>query len=583
MRFLLIVITGLLASVSVADESAQFNTLIDSYWANELRENPFTATHSGVHDYDDQVPGVTPEDHARRERHARDVLNQLGSIDLKELSETEQLSAQLLRFILQNELALAEFQQWRIPILSDAGFHSEATYLPRATPFRDVDDYRVYLQRLAKLPAYLEQNVENMRQGLRDGYTQPVQILDDIIPSFTALVTDSAEDHPLFEPFLRMPASVDKAQQESLTADARRVFEKQLIPAYASTARFISGEYRSKAVKKVGLMHLPKGKQQYRALVKYYTTLADAEPEAIHALGLAEVARIRAEMDEVMARAEFAGSFAEFLKFLRSDPQFYAKSPQALLERAAWIAKDVDGKLPGFFGKLPRQPYSVEPVPDELAANYTTGRYVGAPLQGSVGGQYWVNTYALETRPLYQLTALTLHEAVPGHHLQGALAKEMKNVPEFRKGFYPHAFGEGWGLYAEKLGVEMGVYQTPYEHFGRLSYEMWRACRLVIDTGLHSKGWTRQQANDYLASNTALSKHNVKTEVDRYISWPGQALAYKMGELTIWELRAKAKKELGNKFDIRDFHDAVLAEGGLPLDLLRRQIDAYIHRANSSR
>ena len=271
----------------------------------------------------------------------------------------------------------------------------------------------------------------------------------------------------------------------------------------------------------------------------------------------------------------------EFVEFLRSDEQFYAKSADALLERAAWISKDIDGRLPGYFGTMPRQPYSVEPVPAELAPNYTTGRYVGAPLGADRGGQYWVNTYALDKRPLYELTALSLHEAVPGHHFQIALALEIEDAPEFRKRFYPHAFGEGWGLYAEKLGVEMGVYQTPYDHFGRLSYEMWRACRLVIDTGLHAKGWTRQQAIDYLASNTALSLHNVQTEVDRYISWPGQALAYKMGELTIWELRAKAERELGAKFDIREFHDAILVGGGLPLEMLRARIDGYIAEAKA--
>ena len=281
-------------------------------------------------------------------------------------------------------------------------------------------------------------------------------------------------------------------------------------------------------------------------------------------------------MNRVIKRTGFKGSFEEFIDYLRSDEQFYAKTPEALLERAAWISKDIDGRLPAYFGKLPRQPYSVEPVPAEIAQNYTTGRYISAPAGGDRGGQYWVNTYALDKRPLYQLTALTLHEAVPGHHLQSALALEIENMPEFRKQFYPHAFGEGWGLYAEKLGVEMGVYETPYDDFGRLSYEMWRACRLVIDTGIHAKGWTRQQALDYLASNTALSLHNVQTEVDRYIAWPGQALAYKMGELTLWELRHKAERELGDKFDVRDFHDAVLTSGGLPLGILRNRIDAYI-------
>jgi uncharacterized protein (DUF885 family) len=295
-------------------------------------------------------------------------------------------------------------------------------------------------------------------------------------------------------------------------------------------------------------------------------------------MGLKEVKRIRKEMDAIIKKTGFEGDFKAFQEFLRTDPQFYAKTPEELLLRASYIAKSVDGKLPGYFGKLPRQPYSVQPVPAEIAPNYTTGRYVGAPKDAPRGGEYWVNTFALDKRPLYELPALTLHEAVPGHHLQGALALEIDGAPDFRTQFYPHAFGEGWGLYSEKLGVEMGVYKTPYEEFGRLSYEMWRACRLVIDTGLHSKGWTRQQALDYLAGNTALSLKNVETEVDRYIAWPGQALAYKVGELTLWELRRKAERALGPKFDIREFHDAVLVKGGLPLAVLSEEIDRYIAR-----
>jgi uncharacterized protein (DUF885 family) len=344
----------------------------------------------------------------------------------------------------------------------------------------------------------------------------------------------------------------------------------------------MKSEYAPKARTTLGCSDLPQGREYYAALVRYFTTRDDLTPDAIHALGLKEVARIRAEMDTVIRQTGFKGSFAEFLQFLRTDPQFYPKTAEELLSRAAWLAKSIDGKLPGYFGKLPRQTYSVAPVPAEIAENYTSGRYSGAPPGASRGGEYWVNTTHLDKRPYYELPALTLHEAVPGHHLQGALAYEIENAPTFREHFYPHAFGEGWGLYSEKLGVEMGVYKTPYENFGRLSMEMWRACRLVIDTGIHVKGWSRKQAMDYLAGNTALSLKNVQTEVDRYIAWPGQALAYKIGELTIWELRAKAEKELGPKFDIRQFHDAVLDEGGLPLEILRRRVDAYIARAKGA-
>ena len=309
--------------------------------------------------------------------------------------------------------------------------------------------------------------------------------------------------------------------------------------------------------------------------MKYFTNL-EVTPEHVHHIGLGEVARIRAEMEDVVRRTGFRGSFADFIAFLRTDAQFYAKTPDELLARASAIAKEIDGIMPAYFGKLPREPYSVKPVPEELAPNYTGGRYVPAPIGGTKGGEYWVNTYALEKRPLYALTALTLHEAMPGHHLQGALARELTGVPPFRLDFYPHAFGEGWGLYAEKLGIEMNLYKTPYDHFGRLSYEMWRACRLVVDTGLHALGWSRERALDYLAGHTALSTQEVRTEIDRYIAWPGQALAYKMGELKILELRAKAEHLLGQRFDVRAFHDAVLESGGVPLSILERQIDAYI-------
>jgi uncharacterized protein (DUF885 family) len=352
----------------------------------------------------------------------------------------------------------------------------------------------------------------------------------------------------------------------------------RIIPAYQRTLAFMRDEYAPNAADTPGVSAQSDGAAYYEATLKYYTSLEGVTADQIHETGLREVARIRREMDETIKSAGFKGTFEEFQKFLRTDPQFYAETPEDLLKEAAYMAKTADGKLPKFFNKLPRQPYSVDPVPASIAPNYTTGRYISAAPDADRGGQYWVNTFALNERPLYELMALTLHEAVPGHHLQSALALEIENAPTFRTEFYPHAFGEGWGLYSEKLGVEMGVYRTAYENFGRLSYEMWRACRLVIDTGIHAKGWTRQQAIDYLAGNTALSLLNVQTEVDRYISWPWQAVAYKMGELAIWDMRRKAEKELGDKFDIGLFHDAILVNGGLPLDMLRAQVDDFIDR-----
>jgi uncharacterized protein (DUF885 family) len=562
-----VVLAACLAAGSASAGEAQ--SIYDEYWDYQLRANPFNATTSGDYRFNDRVPDVSES--AQRTR-----LQKLGGFAAKLDAPGESLNADILRFILEHELALGRFAPWRIPFLSDAGFHMEMGYVVSSTRFESIDDYYDYLARLEALPGYLEQNRVNMQLGIEAGFTQPREIMDNILASFDAQVTGSAETHPLYAPFRKMPDSLGPEQQSRLQQQARRVLEEKVIPAYAGMRGFMRERYLPNARTSLGASELPDGEAYYAALVRYYTTLNSATPDNVHERGLREVARIRAEMADVISETGFEGSFDAFLDFLRTDPQFYAKTSEELLMRAAWIAKKTDGRLPAFFGKLPRQPYSVEPVPEEIAPNYTPGRYVPAPPGAPRGGQYWVNTYALETRSLYQLVALSLHEGVPGHHLQGALAYEIEDAPEFRKQFYPHAYGEGWGLYSEKLGVEMGMYETPYDHFGRLSYEMWRACRLVVDTGIHAKGWTRQQAVDYLASNTALSMHEVGTEIDRYIAWPGQALAYKIGELTIWDLRREAEAALGDAFDIRDFHDVVLTSGGVPLDLLRAMVGQYI-------
>jgi uncharacterized protein (DUF885 family) len=582
MHRLIAILALIFVAGSQSARADDLKSLFADYWANEMAEDPFSATSSGVNDYDDRLPDVSPAAQARRDAKDREFLKRLDAIDASAETETDRLSAELLRFILKHRIARAPYRAWRTPFLSDSGFHSDMGYVVSATPFRSAEDYERYLKRLAGLPSYLDQNVENMRAGLAEGFSQPKEILDGILPSFDAQAAFAPREHPLYAPFLNFPASVPKGARARLAAEAERLIADEVIPGFARTAKFMREDYAPNARDTLGIAAVADGESYYRALVRYFTTRDDATPEAIHALGLKEVARIRKEMNAIIKGTGFTGSFAEFLEFLRTDPQFYPKTADELLRYAAYVSKNIDGKLPAYFGKLPRQPYSVQPVPAEIAENYTTGRYSGAPPESDRGGEYWVNTTHLDKRPLYEIPALTLHEAVPGHHLQSALAYEIEDAPEFREQFYPHAFGEGWGLYSEKLGVEMDVYKTPYEHFGRLSYEMWRACRLVIDTGVHAKGWTRRQAMDYLAGNTALSLKNVQTEVDRYIAWPGQALAYKMGELTIWELRAKAEKALGPKFDIRDFHGAILDEGGLPLEILARRVDAYIAREKSS-
>lgn len=539
------------------------------------RFDPISATSEGEHRFNAQMPSVAPADQRRWQQENAALLKRLRALDPGQLSTQEQLSHTLFDFILSQRLSMLGYREWRMPLNSDSGFHVDILYVHTAMQFKTPADYENYLKRLRGFPKYFDQQMSNMRQGLRDGFTLPKEILAGVSTVIGGLQFKRAEECPLFRPFVKFPQHFTAAAQAHLRAEGEKAISESVLPSYAKFQRFFEQTYRRGARTTLGASALPDGKAYYADLARYFTTLPDVTPESIHAIGLTEVARIRAEMDAIIAQLEFKGSFADFIQFLRSDPQFYAKTPTELIKEASFIAKNIDRKLPQYFRTMPRTPYGVVPVPEALAPNYTAGRYNPGPV--GAAGEYWVNTYALNTRPLYSLPALTLHEAVPGHHLQGALARELKDVPQFRLNFYPHAFGEGWALYSEKLGKEMGVYQTPYEDFGRLSYEMWRACRLVVDTGLHAMGWTREQARDYLSRNTALSEHEVRTEIDRYISWPGQALAYKIGELKFLALRAHAEKALGDRFDIRDFHDALLRNGGLTLPVLEQQVERYIN------
>jgi uncharacterized protein (DUF885 family) len=414
-----------------------------------------------------------------------------------------------------------------------------------------------------------------MRAGLKRGMTVPRATLEGYEGTMSAHVVADPSASVFWEPFVKFPAGVPAAEHERLRRDGRAAVTDGAIAGYRELLDFFQKEYLPGARKTLGAWELPDGRAYYAQKIREFTTL-ELTPQEIHKTGLAEVARISAEMNAVMKEVGFQGDFAAFLTFLRSDPRFYAKTPEELLSKASRLAKRIDGKLPSMFKTLPRLPYTVEPVPTDIAPKYTTGRYVSAPQGSTMPGIYWVNTYKLEARPFYTLPALTLHEAVPGHHLQIALSRELDNLPNFRRYSYLSAFGEGWGLYSEWLGIEAGMYADPYDNFGRLTYEMWRACRLVVDTGLHSMGWTRQQAIDYMATRTALPIHEVTTEVDRYISWPGQALAYKLGELKIKELRRRAETTLGTRFDVREFHDVVLGSGSVPLSVLEANVDRWI-------
>lgn len=519
------------------------------------------------------LPEVNAKAQAARLAHWDGVLKQLDGVAVKELSADNQINYAVYRPQIENFVAAIRFRDYEMPFNSDSQFWADLGFMARR-PLRDERSARAYIAKLNDVPRYFDEQTANMRAGLKRGFSVPRAVLDGRDVSIASYAqVKSPEDSEFYNPLKDLPASMPADTQARLRADARQAISSKVIPAYAKLLKFFRDDYMPHARKTLAAEAMPDGKAWYRQQIKEYTTL-DLDPEAIHQIGLKEVARIDAQMQATMKKSGFTGDFPAFLEFLRTDPQFYAKTPEELLMRAAWIAKQVDGKLDRFFGLLPRGRFTIVPVPASIAPFWTAGR----------GGAhtYWVNTYDLPSRPLYNLPALTVHEAAPGHALQGALAEEQTGYPDFRSKNYISAYGEGWALYCEKLGEEMGIYHTPYEEFGRQTYEMWRAARLVIDTGIHHKGWTRAQAIDFLASHAALSKHEVETEVDRYISWPGQALSYKLGEIKIVELRARAEKELGPKFDLRAFHDTILGLGSVPLPVLEQQVDAWIAKVKAT-
>lgn len=562
-------------------EGKRLHALFAREWEHRLQEGPLFATSVGDHRFNDKLPDYSLE--AARRSHAfyQEIARDLEAIQADGLGDEDRVSYDVFRVEVQRNLDAYATGSYLMPVNADSGFHLYFARLGDEAPLATTKDYENYIVRLRAWPVLVDGLIETMREGLRRGMTPPAITLKGFADTAAVHVVEDPETSALFQPFRRFPATFPAAEQERLRAAGRVAVADSVVPGYRKLHRFFEDEYLPGCRQTLAAHDLPGGEDFYAREVRYFTTLP-LDAQAIHDIGLREVARIRTEMDAVIRKTGFRGSFADFVQFLREDPKFYAKSPEELLQRAAWICKRMDGKLPAFFNRLPRQPYTVEPVPDAIAPKYTAGRYVEAPRGGTKPGIYWVNTYALPTRSLFALEALTLHEAVPGHHLQIALAAEAEELPPFRRSVYFPAFGEGWALYAERLGLEAGFYTDPYSDFGRLSYEMWRACRLVVDTGVHAKGWTRQQVIDYLAANTALSLHECTTETDRYISWPGQALAYKMGELKIRELRASAEQELGSRFDLRRFHDELLRNGSVPLSTLETIMNRYVAREKTS-
>ncbi|RRJ23912.1 DUF885 domain-containing protein [Rheinheimera mesophila] len=578
LSFFTLVLLWLTPVALAATATEQLQQVIDDHWQYSLQEDPVTAGRMGLAGYNNRLPGVTAKDRARRLKAEQTLLQRLQAIDTKALTDADRVNHQLLAWVLRNSIQSNTLFLDRIPANTFYSFWSSALDASSGLAMPKVTDYQDYIARINDFGRYFDENIANMRTGIQDGFVLPKIVVQGIAPTVRAQVYKDPTQSSLYQPFKKFPASFSQAEQQQLQQAAKQAIAKTALPAFARLADFLEGDYMKAATESLAAEQLPQGKAYYRHSINTYVT-EDMDPAEIHNIGLAEVKRIRAEMDALIKQTGFKGSFSDFTKFLRTDPQFYAKTPTELVKEASYIAKRIDYRLPEFFGKLPRLPYGIVPVPDEIAPNYTTASYNPAAIGGIRGGAYWLNTHALDQRPLYELVALTLHEAVPGHHLQNALSQELENVPQFRRNLYLSAYGEGWGLYAERLGVEMGVYDNAYQQFGRLSYEMWRACRLVIDTGIHSQGWSRQQALDFLSSNTSLSQANVRAEVDRYISWPGQALSYKMGEIKIRQLRAKAEQQLGNKFDLRAFHDALLANGALPLEILQTEMDRFIARA----
>jgi len=549
---------------AATDADAQFKTIYTKEWKWRVAQRLARAEDErGVSGEMARVDA--PAQEARRAYWAG-ILKELDTIRPESLSPDERVNFAVYRAQIAALHDAQRFREYEMPVNADSAFWTNVTFGARR-PLRSLDDYRGYMKQLAALPDYFAQETANMRAGLARGFTPPRVTLAGRDAGLVSVAeAKTPQDTVFYTPFKNFPASVPPAEQEALKAQAVGLIRDGVQPAYARVLAFFRNEYVPKARTTLAAESMPGGPAYYQSKIVEYTT-TNLSADQIHAIGLAEMAKIRAEMHDTMQKAGFKGDLPAFLAFLRTDPQFYAKTPKELLMHAAWTAKKFDAKADQYFGYLPRRRFAILPVADDQAPYYTAGR--GGP------GAYWVNTYNLPARALYSLPALTLHESAPGHAFQMPVAQEQKGVPPFRRA-YISAFGEGWALYSERLGVEMGIYETPYEHFGMLSYQAWRASRLVVDTGIHAKGWTREQAQNYLMENTALARHEVETEVDRYISWPGQALSYYLGQMAIQEARARAEKALGAKFDIRNFHDTVLQLGSVPLPVLQQRIDAFI-------
>ena len=563
------------AAVAATPADAALNALIVDYETYLKAVDPLSASGEGDVEAMGRLPDLSRAFELAQRAPLEAFVARLKAIDPASLSHAGGINHAFLLYTLNRSLEGLDYDTSRLAFDSEGGPGTWALYIGGSTRLNSVAEAEAYIRRVKGFGNIYAQTTDNARRGLETGLVQARSVTESALANARNDVAITPDAEPLLKPLSTLPATVPQADKDRLTADAASAVATIIVPARQAWLTFLETDYLPKAPVEPGIGNRPGGKELYAYLVRGHTT-TDLTPDQIHQIGLSEVARIRARMDVEMKASGWTGDFAGFLNFLRTDPQFYAPTREALIEKASEMAKRADGGLPALFATLPRLPYDVQPVPPQIEENYTTGRYNGGSMQNGVAGHYIVNTSKLDQRPLYELPALTLHEAVPGHHIQIALQQEAEGQPYFRRQANVTAFTEGWGLYAEYLGEEMGFYRTPYERFGRLSYEMWRACRLVADTGLHWMGWTEEQARACFRDNSALAPHNIETELQRYIGWPGQATAYKIGEIRLREIRARAERELGPKFNVRTFHDALLTEGPLPLALLDQRMDAWI-------
>ncbi|HVI57713.1 MAG TPA: DUF885 domain-containing protein [Luteimonas sp.] len=543
-------------------------------WERGLRESPENATYNGDNRFNDRWSDRSLAAIHRREAEDRAALEQLHGIDRDALAAADRLNYDTFEWELQHAIAAQRFRGYLQPISHQGGVQT-ADGIAEIMPFATARDYRDWLARMAAIPEQVDQAIALMEEGVKAGNVPPKVLMQRVPAQIAAQVVDDPAKSPFYRPFTKFPDAIAEADRKTLVEDARRTIRDKVVPAYRTLQAYFNDDYLPHARDGIAVTDLPDGADYYAYLAGYYTT-TDLTPAQIHDIGLKEVARIRAEMEKVKAGTGFEGTLAEFFAWLRTDPKFFEKTPEALLERYRSVAKRIDPELVKVFHTIPRLPYGVRPIPDNIAPDTTTAYYQPGAPDGSRPGYYYVNLYKPETRPTWEMIPLTLHEAVPGHHFQFARALELPDAPMFRRTAYFVAYGEGWGLYAERLGYDMGLYDDPYDRMGQLAYDMWRAVRLVVDTGMHSQGWSRERAIQYFMDNSPKTRQDVVNEIDRYIGTPGQALAYKIGQLKISGLREKASRELGPKFDLRAYNDAVLETGSVPLDVLEKHIDAWI-------